>query len=69
MNEPADIRRQADKLLSRFKQTGMVNPADMVWEPKPTAGDHARSLGQEIQSEREQDIEQSEEAARLYWDI
>jgi hypothetical protein len=68
VSEAAEIRRQAEKLQARFKQTGIVDPTVSTWEPKPTAGDHARALGNEIQSEREQDIQAADEAARMYWD-
>lgn len=67
MNEEHAKRNQVDQLLGRFKQTGIVNPAEQVWTPAPTAGDHARALTQEIVDERNDELPQADETSRSLW--
>ena len=62
MNE----RDQAEKLIRQFKKTGLVNPVP-VWEPTPTAGDHARALTNEIIEEAEAERPLLEDAAKAIW--
>lgn len=64
--EAADASQQVERLKRRFQSTGLINPADQAWQPKPTAGDYARALSGGLQA-TEDEVAASSEQARALW--
>ena len=67
MNEEAARRNQVDQLVKRFKATGIVDPAEQVWQPTPTAGDRAREVSADILSGAQEEAAAADKTAEQFW--
>lgn len=68
MREEHEQQAQAEKLRQRFKQTGIVPPVT-EWVPRPTAGDLARQVSQDIIGERDAQLPLEQERAKQLWEL